>query len=78
MAEELMVQRVEFSNGNFVLHRVMINGHKYSCWYDSEGTPFSAERVSGNRSWNVPARHKEVWKQLERVGKRLAKVQALQ
>ncbi len=67
-----MIQHHKFVDGCFVLHKVMVNGHKYSCWYGRDGKPFSAERFSRDNqtTYNVPARQHEVWKQLERIGAR--------
>lgn len=66
-----MIQHSKFDDGTYVLHKIMLNGHKYSCWFGRDGKPFSAERFSrdGLKTYNVPARHREVWSQLERIGR---------
>ncbi len=68
-----MIQYSKFDNGGFVLHRVMINDHKYSAWYNVTGKVLAAERVSSdNRSTGaVPLdRCRLVAMKLARVGAR--------
>ena len=65
-----MIQFSRFSNGNYVLHNVIVNGHKYSVWYGKDGKPFSAERH--NRDGNtvtVSSAQRKVWEELEKIGK---------
>jgi hypothetical protein len=62
-----------FTDGCFVLHKIMLNGHKYSAWFGKDGTVFSAERFNRNNdtAFNVPlSRQKNVAEQLTKIGKR--------
>ncbi len=62
-----------FSDGTFVLHKITLNGHKYSAWYGKDGVVFSAERFSrdNQKTFSVPlSRQKNVAEQLTKVGKR--------
>jgi hypothetical protein len=69
-----MIQHSEFHDGCFVLHKIMLNGHKYSAWYGRDGVMFSAELVFQNgNTRNVTERQHEVWKQLTKVGSRYVK-----
>ena len=64
-----MVQMHRFHNGGFVLHKIMLNGRKYSAWYTANGALLNAERVQGARgTCSVPLSHTGVRKELERIG----------
>jgi hypothetical protein len=67
-----MIQHSKFTDGCFVLHKVMLNGHKYSAWYGQDGVLFSAELVfpNGNTRNVDTSRQHEVAKQLTRIGQR--------
>lgn len=69
----MTIQHNTFQDGTFVLHKVEVNGHKYSAWFNKDGNVFSAERVLQNRSANVPLdKQKNVAAQLTKIGKRYA------
>jgi hypothetical protein len=62
-----------FHDGTFVLHKIELNGHKYSAWFGKDGVAFSAERFSrdNQKTFNVPLnRQTNVADQLTRIGKR--------
>jgi hypothetical protein len=62
-----------FHDGTFVLHKIELNGHKYSAWFGKDGVVFSAERFSrdNQKTFNVPLnRQKNVAEQLTKIGKR--------
>jgi hypothetical protein len=71
-----MIQAPEpFHDGTFVLHKIMLNGHKYSAWFGKDGTVFSAERFSrdNQRAYNVPlTKQTNVADQLTAIGRRYA------
>lgn len=70
-----MIQKKTLPGDCFVLHCVMVNGHKYSVWYGKDGTPFSAERFSSDNrtTYNVPIRQVNVYAEFEKIGKRYVK-----
>lgn len=74
MANTMMIQApAPFTDGTFVLHKIEINGHKYSAWFGKDGVVFSAERISSDnqRTFNVPLnKQKNVAEQLTKIGKR--------
>lgn len=62
-----------FNDGTFVLHKIILNGHKYSAWFRKDGTVFDAERSSkdNQKSFNVPlSRQPNIATQLTRIGQR--------
>jgi hypothetical protein len=64
---------MRFPTGGFVLHKIMLNGHKYSAWFGEDGTLFDAELVMRNGNVrNVSERQTEIRRQLTVIGKRLA------
>ena len=66
----MSIQHHTFTDSTYVLHKVMVNGHKYSVWYGKDGTPFSAELVKRNGDTvGVPARNRNVWAEFERIGR---------
>lgn len=71
-----MIQYHKFHDGGFVLHKVVVNGNKYSAWFGADGKIFSAERFSkdNTKSYHVDtARQHEVARQLEQVARRYTK-----
>jgi len=67
-----MIQHHKHHDGTFVLHKITLNGHKYSCWYGRDGKPFSAERISRDdrTTYHVDlSRQHEVARQLGRIGR---------
>ncbi len=55
MSDAIQCYRFETPAGGFVLHKVLVNGVKYSAWYDAMGTCQSAERVTRDfKNYNVP------------------------
>lgn len=62
-----------FGDGTFVLHKIELNGQKYSAWYNKDGTVYSAERFSkdGQKTFNVPlSKQPNVVQQLNKIGRR--------
>lgn len=69
-----MIQKVAFSNGGFVLHRIQLPNarRRMSAWYDAAGQLLSAEAFDSlSRSYPVRA-DSAAWSQLERIGQRHA------
>lgn len=67
----MTIQKAEFADGSFVLHKVMVNGHKYSVWFDTMGVPFSAEMVYSNgNTKNVPQRCTNLFAEFKKIGAR--------
>lgn len=63
------MQGSTFPDGGFVVHKIMINGYKYSCWYGPDGLPRDAERFGeGGATFPVPRRHTKIWKRLAGAG----------
>lgn len=72
MNQPIQFARFE-STGGYVLHKVMVNGRKYSAWFDKSGKLLDAERFSkDNRTtFHVPLdRHRLVAAELTKVGAR--------
>ncbi len=66
-----MIQKQEFSNGDFVLHKVMINGSKYSAWYRADGTMHDCELILGiGKTRTVSLGHDHIRKELAIIGRR--------
>ncbi len=66
-----MIQHHTFHDKTFVLHKIELNGHQYSAWYNADGTPFSAELIlRSGVVRNVSESHHEVMRQLTVIGKR--------
>jgi hypothetical protein len=67
----MTMQYREFQDGCFVIHKMMVNGHKYSAWFGTDGKLFSAERFSrdGQTTFNVPFSQHEVIRQLEQLAR---------
>lgn len=62
-----------FQDGSFVLHKIELNGHKYSAWFNKDGTVFSAERFSrdNQKTFHVPlSKQTNVAHELTRIGQR--------
>lgn len=75
VSEANMIQHSEFHDGSFVLHKVMVNGRKYSAWYGKDGTPKDAELfLPGNHSRTVSKCQVKVWNELRTIGKPYVKV----
>ena len=66
-----MIQHNKFQDGCFVLHRIEMNGQKYSAWFGRDGVAFSAELIfpDGNVR-NVERRSSGVWAGLNKIGRR--------
>jgi hypothetical protein len=66
------MQVSRFSNGGYVIHKMYVNGIKYSAWFDKDGDVLDAEGFDGlGRSRSVK-RGGPVWTELQRVGRREA------
>lgn len=66
-----MIQHNVFHDGSFVLHKVMINGHKYSAWYGKDGTLKDAELfLPTGHTRTVTKSQVNVWRELTSVGER--------
>jgi len=64
------MQHAKFHDGSFVLHKVVVNGHKYSVWFDNFGKPKAAERVKPNgNTVNVSEKCVNLYAEFERIGK---------
>ena len=64
------MQIIPFSTGGYVIHKLYVNGVKYSVWYREDGTPHSAERVRSNgQTYNVPVGHVHLWAEFKKIGK---------
>jgi hypothetical protein len=70
----LSIQAPEpYSDGSFVLHKIEINGNKYSAWFDKAGNVTAAERFSkdNQKTFNVPlTKQKNIAAELTRIGQR--------
>jgi hypothetical protein len=64
----MQIQR--FSNGGFVLHRIVnvVDGVRISAWYAPGGTLLNAEYLAGERAWPVQQRHTKVIQRLQQLG----------
>ena len=69
------MQHIPFSTGGFVIHKLIHNGHKYSVWFNKDGTAYSAERFSndGTRTYNVPASQVNVFAAFNKIGQHYKK-----
>ena len=65
------MQKIEFSTGGFVVHKIRLNGSKFSAWYDSVGTLIDAERIDSRDRSYAPGRLQRI--ELERIGPRAAR-----
>lgn len=64
------MQYHKFYDNGFVIHKVFLNGVKYSCWFDSKGKLTSAESFHGSNAQNVPLDlHTNVAASLQRIGR---------
>jgi hypothetical protein len=62
-----MIQFHSFHDGSFVLHKIMLNGQKYSAWFNADGTFKDGERVLRDGSTrNVSVKHTIIRGELER------------
>ena len=61
--------RHDYSNGGFVLHRIMVGTIKHSAWFSADGTMLDAEmRTKANHSRGIP-KNTPKWKALAKIGK---------
>jgi hypothetical protein len=66
-----MIQHSTFKNGGYVLHKVMVNGTKYSAWFDAAGKLLDAEQITrSNVARPVPQRAVNVRAELVKIGAR--------
>lgn len=64
-----MVQYNRFDSGGFVLHKVVVNSCRYSCWFDSSGKLIDCERVVAiGRTAAVSARCGKLRQKLQQIG----------
>ena len=67
----MSIQHHTFHTGGYVLHKVMIDGTKYSAWYDKDGKLLDAEQFTrSNVARPVPTRMKNVRAELVKIGDR--------
>lgn len=65
-----MIQYHRFSSGNgFVLHKIMLNGKKYSAWFRADGSYVDAERINNHHSVSVSKSHTKVIGKLVEIAK---------
>jgi len=66
-----MIQHLTFETGGFVLHKIIINGQKYSAWFDVNGKILAAERIATNGTvMTVPSYHRHVLEEIHKIGQR--------
>ncbi len=65
------IQFSRFSTGGYVLHKVMIDGTKYSAWYSATGELLDAEQyTTSNVARPVPLRLVNIRAELTKIGGR--------
>lgn len=62
-------ERATFSTGGFVLHKIDIDGKKYSAWYDENGALLSAENIDKRGRARAVRQGAKVWTELQRWGR---------
>jgi hypothetical protein len=71
------MQKLSYPGGGFALFKVMVNGKKYSAYYNEKGKLVGAEWILPNGDYrHVPDCHTNIRHELQQIGRREAGAQS--